>query len=192
MSIVAFNGSPRKGGNTSRMIKTLLEVLRKHDLPGEEIQVGGQVVRGCVACGVCSKIKGRCAIDSDDVNLWIEKMVAAEAVILASPTYFANITPEIKALIDRAGMVSLTAGGLLRRKVGAPIAVARRGGAIQVYNALMAFFGITQMIVPMSSYWNMGYGLEPGDVDSDVEAMDTMTNLGENMAFVIKKLSGRA
>ncbi len=188
MRVIAFNGSPRKNGNTHLMIKQLFEALEKEGIQGEEIQVGGKLLHGCKACGGCAKKPGRCVQADDPMNEWIEKMKEADAIVLASPTYFANLTPEIKALMDRAGYVCRHDGKALRRKVGAPIAVARRGGAMHVYNSLMAFFGIAEMIVPMSSYWNMGYGLMPGDVEKDSEGMGTMKDLAENMAYVLKAL----
>ena len=188
MKLIAFNGSPRKDGNTHTMIKHVFDVLEAEGISCEEITVGGQMVRGCIACIKCATDIGRCAIKEDRVNEWIEKMKTADAIIMASPTYFANVTSEMKALIDRSGMVCRTGGNYLARKVGAPIAVARRGGAIQVYNTLMAFFGISEMIVPMSNYWNMGYGLHKSDVSADAEAIDTMKTLGANIAYVLKAL----
>ncbi len=188
MRLVAFNGSPRKGGNTHVMLRELFKPLEEEGIECEEIRIGGKLVRGCVACGKCREHPGRCAQTDDPMNDWIERMLAADGVVLASPTYFANVTTEMKALIDRAGYTCV-AKKLLARKVGAPVAVARRGGAIQVYNALMAFFGINEMIVPMSSYWNMGYGLEPGTIVNDVEGLGTMTKLGQQLAWVMKKLA---
>ena len=188
MKLVAFNGSPRKDGNTHIMIQHVFEVLETEGINCEEIIVGGQMVRGCTACMKCITDLGQCAIKEDKVNEWIEKMKGADAIIMASPTYFANITSEMKALIDRSGMVNHCGGNYLTRKVGAPIAVARRGGAIQVYNTLMAFFGISEMIVPMSSYWNMGYGLAKADINTDDKAISTMKTLGANIAYVLKAL----
>ena len=187
LSVVAFNGSPRTNGNTSRMIRAAFTELEAAGIAVKEIQIGGKKLRGCVACNQCHNKKlGRCIFSDDPMNEWIEAMKAADGVILASPTYFANVTTEMKAFIDRAGYSCF---GLLQRKVGAPVVVARRGGAMQVYNALMAFFGIAQMVVPMSSYWNMGYGLMPGDVEQDEEGLKTMKNLGANMAWVMQKLA---
>lgn len=115
------------------------------------------------------------------------KIKTADAIILASPTYYANMTSEMKAFIDRTGYI-LGPTGILARKVGAPIVAARRGGAINTYNTLMAFFGINSMIVPMSSYWNLGIGREKGEVLKDEEGVRTMTNLGNNMAWLLEKL----
>ena len=186
LNVVAFNGSPREKGNTSRLIWTVFLVLEAEGIRVNEIQVGGNKVRGCSACGKCrAENLDRCYFDDDPINEWGDAMCEADGIILASPTYFANMTSEMKALIDRVGF---SRGKHLYRKVGAPIVVARRGGAMQVYNALMTFFGITQMVVPCSSYWNMGYGLKQGDVDDDEEGVETMRNLGANMAWVLKKL----
>lgn len=186
LSVVAFNGSPRQNGNTSRMIRTVFPVLEAEGISVREIRVGGNLVHGCAACGQCrAKQLGQCVFIDDPMNEWIGIAKAADGIILASPTYFANITTEMKALIDRVGF---STHGALYRKVGAPIVVARRGGAMQAYNALLTFFGITQMIVPGSSYWNMGYGLLPGDVEEDKEAQETMKNLGVNMAWLLKKI----
>ena len=186
LSVVAFNGSPREKGNTSRLIWTVFAELTGEGIGVSEIQIGNTMVRGCSACGTCrTENLERCKFDDDPINEWGDAMSKADGIILASPTYFANMTSEMKALIDRVGF---SRGKHLHRKVGAPIVVARRGGAIQVYNALMAFFGIAQMVVPGSSYWNMGYGLRPGDVENDPEGLETMTTLGVNMAWVLKKL----
>ena len=186
ITVVGFNGSPRKDGNTARMIRRVFARLEAAGIQTQEIQIGGNKVRGCIACGMCHKKNlGHCVFDDDPMNGWIEAMKGADGIILGSPTYFANVSTEMKALIDRGGFSAMH---LMRRKVGAPVVAVRRGGAIQVYNAMMAFFGISQMIVPCSSYWNMGFGLNPGEVESDAEGLRTMDNLGDNMAFVLQKL----
>ncbi len=187
MRVVAFNSSPRKNGNTQLLLNAVTDELQKENIEVKQIQIGGKLLRGCTACGGCSKVKGRCVFDDDPMNEWIAEMAAADGIILGSPTYFATVTTEMKALIDRSGFV-LRQNNALRLKVGAPVVAVRRGGAIQVYNTLMAFFGINEMVVPGSSYWNMGYGLMPGDVLNDAEGLETMRNLGRNMAFVLKKL----
>jgi multimeric flavodoxin WrbA len=188
LNVVAFNSSPRKSaGNTSRMVQRLFAKLEAEGIGTQEVCIGGTLLRGCIGCRKCRDDKlGQCVFSDDPLNGWIDLVKKADGIVLASPTYFASINTEMKAFIDRVGF---SAQSFLHRKVGAPVVVARRGGAIQTYNTLMAFFGIARMIVPMSSYWNMGYGLMPGDVLNDGEALTTMDNLGENMAWVMKKLA---
>jgi multimeric flavodoxin WrbA len=189
MKVVAFNGSPRKDGNTIGLINHVFRALQKEGIETESVQLGGNLVRGCAACFQCfSNKNGRCTQDDDVVNGCIEKMRQADGLILASPTYFADITPELKALIDRGGLVARANGSFLRRKVGAAIVVARRGGAIHPFDTINHFFLINQMIVPGSSYWNMGFGREKGEVEEDEEGVRTMTVLGENMAWLLNKL----
>ncbi len=191
MKVVAFNGSARKDGNTASMIRVVLARLEEEGISTELVQLAGQEVRGCIACYQCKERKNRrCAVEDDIVNSCIEKMLDAQGIILGSPTYFANVSAEMKALIDRAGMVARVNGDMLRRKVGAAVVAARRGGAIHVFNSLNHFFFIGQMIVPGSSYWNMGFGLQKGDVEEDKEAMETMDVLGRNMAWLLKRLYG--
>jgi Multimeric flavodoxin WrbA len=186
MKILAFNGSPRTNGNTRQLIDICLKPLQEKGYDTEIIQVGGTLLHGCSACLSCRKT-GQCIFKDDPINEWAEKIKTADAIILASPTYYANMTSEMKAFIDRTGYI-LGPTGILARKVGAPIVAARRGGAINTYNTLMAFFGINSMIVPMSSYWNLGIGREKGEVRKDEEGVRTMTNLGNNMAWLLEKL----
>ena len=189
MKVVAFNGSARKDGNTAIMVRTVFAELEKEGIETELIQLSGKKLRGCIACYKCFENKNqRCAVDNDDINPCIGKMVEADGIILASPTYFADLTSDIKTLIDRAGMVSIANGGMLARKVGAAVAVARRGGSIHTFDSLNHFFFISQMIVPGSSYWNMGFGRNIGEVEQDEEGLRTMTVLGQNMAWLLKKL----
>ena len=190
MKVVAFNGSARKGGNTADMIKTVFAELEAQGIETEMIELGGKRLGGCIACYKCFQNKDRrCAVDKDFVNECIAAMDEADGIILASPTYFANVTPEIKALIDRAGMVGRANDDMYARKVGAAVVANRRSGAMQTFNALNSFFFIEQMIVPGSRYWNIGRGMEKGDVLKDEEGMATMKTLGENMAWLMKKIS---
>jgi len=189
MKVVAFNGSPRKDGNTFGLINHVFKALQEEGIETESVQLGGNLVHGCIACSRCfSNKNGRCVQDDDMVNGCIEKMRQADGMILASPTYFADITSELKALIDRAGFVGKANGNFFRRKVGAAIVVARRGGAIHPFDTINHFFLISQMIVPGSNYWNMGFGRDKGEVERDEEGLRTMTVLGENMAWLLKKL----
>ncbi len=190
MKVVAFNGSARKDGNTAVMIERALAGIRREGIATETVPLAGASIHGCRACYRCGQKKDRrCSYDDDIVNSCIERMLAADGIILASPTYVADVTPEMKALVDRAGMVARSNGELLRRKVGAAISVARRGGAIHTFDSLNHFFFISQMIVPGSSYWNLGFGRERGEVEKDAEGLDTMRVLGENMAWLLKKVA---
>jgi multimeric flavodoxin WrbA len=191
MRVVAFNCSPRKNGNTATMIKAVLEELEKEGISTELVQVGKKKIRGCIACYKCLEKKdGRChgGKEGDILNDCLEKMIEADGIIIGSPTYFSNVSTEAKALIDRAGLVARMNGDLFKRKVGAAIIAARRGGAVPAFSAVNYFFLINQMIVPGSTYWNLGYGLDPGDVEKDEEGMKTMKDLGVNMAWLLKRL----
>ena len=189
MKVVAFNGSARKDGNTAILIKTVFKELEQAGIKTELIQLAGKPVHGCIACRKCFTAKNfRCAQAGDIVNDCIAKMKEADGIILGSPTYFSNITPEIKALIDRSGFVARANEKMLARKVGAAVVAVRRTGAIHAFNSLNLFFLITQMIIPGSSYWNIGFGREPGDVEKDEEGMETMRTLGKNMAWLLKKV----
>jgi multimeric flavodoxin WrbA len=189
MKVVAFNGSARKDGNTAILIRRVLKVLESEGIETELIQLSGEQIHGCTACGVCFKIKNKqCKIVNDNVNLYIEKMAEADGIILGSPTYFSMMSSEMKALIDRLGFVGKANSNLFKRKVGAAVVAVRRAGAIPTFDAINHFFLISEMIVPGSSYWNIGIGLNKGDVEKDEEAMQTMDDLGRNMAWLLKKL----
>jgi len=189
MKVVGINGSSRKGGNTAIMIKRVFAELEAEGIETELIELSGKKMRGCIACYKCVENKDRrCGITNDFMNECIEAMDNADGIILGSPTYFANISTEMKALIDRAGVVGRVNDDMFARKVGAGVVTRRRGGAMQAFNALNTFFFIEQMIVPGSRYWNMGDGMDKGDVSKDDEGMETMEILGKNMAWLMKKL----
>lgn len=191
MKVAAFNGSPRKNGNTCVLVQKVFEPLQAAGIETELVQLGGNAIHGCNACYQCFEKKDRrCTIKDDMVNDCIVKMLEADGIILASPTYFADITPELKALIDRAGLVAKANGDMFRRKVGAAVVAVRRGGEIHAFDTINHFFGISQMIIPGSIYWNMGFGREKGEVRKDEEGMRTMTVLGENMAWLLKRIAG--
>jgi multimeric flavodoxin WrbA len=191
MKVVAFNGSPRKDGNTAILINHVFTELEKEGIETELVQLAGKPIQGCISCYRCFANKDkRCSVTKDDLNSHIEKMTGAEGIILGSPTFFSNITAEMKALIDRAGLVSTANGGMFKHKVGAAVAAVRRAGAIHALNSMNHFFLYSQMIVPGSSYWNLGVGLMVGDVDSDEEGIKTMRVLGQNMAWLLKKIYG--
>lgn len=190
MKVVAFNGSPHKNGNTVILIKQVLSKIEEHGIQTELIHLTGQPIRGCTACLQCRKNQNqKCAIDNDIINECLAKMTAADGIIIGSPTYFANLTTETKALIDRSGYVARGNGNLFKRKVGAAVVAVRRAGALNVFSAINNFFLINEMIVPGSMYWNLAVGREAGDVESDTEGLKTMEVLGENMAWLLKRLA---
>jgi multimeric flavodoxin WrbA len=191
MKVVAFSGSARKDGNTAILINNVLQELEKEGIGTELIQLAGKKIRGCLACMKCFENKDQRCVNKDDVlNECLEKMIEADGIILGSPTYFSNVSTEIKALIDRSGLVAIANGHMFKRKVGAAVVAVRRAGSVSVFDAINHFFFINQLIVPGSIYWNMGFGLEKGEVEKDEEGIQTMKVLGENMAWLLKKLHG--
>ncbi len=189
MKVVAFNGSARREGNTKILLETVLGEIRKEGIETELISLSGKNVAGCIACFKCFERKNRrCAVENDEMNYFIEKMLEADGILLGSPTYFADLTANMKALIERAGMVARANSDMFRRKVGAGVVAVRRAGSVHVFNSMNYFFLIGQMIVPGSSYWNLGIGRQPGEVADDSEGMQTMVNLGRNMAWLLKKI----
>jgi multimeric flavodoxin WrbA len=189
MKAVAFNGSPRRGGNTEFLLKKVLEPISEAGIETELVQIGGRPLRGCTACNRCIENQdARCAVKSDMVNDCIAKMIAADAILLGSPTYFAGMSAELKALIDRAGFVAAVNGGLFSRKIGAAVVANRRGGATSVLDSIYHMFLMSRMIVPGSTYWNFGVALDKGDVENDEEALRNMRDLGETIAWLLKSL----
>ena len=167
----------------------MLTTIEGEGISTELIQIGGKKVHGCTACGKCFESQDqKCVIDNDFVNGCIEKMAAADGILIGSPTYFADVSTETKALIDRAGFVGMANGGLYARKVGAAVVAVRRAGGIHVFDTINHFFGISNMYTVGSSYWNIGMGLQPGEVEQDEEGIATMENLGRNMAWILKKI----
>ncbi|MFA5161134.1 MAG: flavodoxin family protein [Elusimicrobiales bacterium] len=190
MKVVAFNGSARRDGNTAALIRHVFAELEKEGIETEMIQLAGRNITGCAACYKCFETKNRRCALGGEMNEFIAKMEEADAIILASPTYFADITPSIKALMERAGFVARANGNMFRRKAGAAVVSVRRGGAIHAFDSLNHFFTIEEMVVVGSNYWNAGMGLEPGEVEKDAEGVETMRVLGRNMAWLLKKISG--
>lgn len=190
MKVTAFNGSARKDGNTAIMIRAVFEKLEKESIETEMLQLAGKTIKGCVACGKCFENKNkRCVVDNDIANECIAKMLESDGIILGSPTYFADVSTEMKALIDRAGFVARANSDMLRRKVGAAVVPVRRAGSIHAFDTMNHFFLIGQMIIPGSIYWNMAIGRAIGEVAQDEEGLETMRILGQNMAWLLKKIN---
>ncbi len=189
MKVVAFNASPRKNGNTYSIINIVFEELEKENIETELVQLGGNLVRGCTGCRQCAEKKNnRCVFEDDIINDCITKMVEANGIILGSPVYYSNVSTEMKALIDRAGVVSKSNGTLLKNKVGAGIVALRRGGGVHAVNSMNYLFLANEMIIPGSTYWNLVLGRDPGEVQNDEEGIRNMKNLGQKIAWLLKKL----
>lgn len=189
MKVIGVNGSPRKEGNTFILLRTVLGELEKQGIETEIIQIGGQYIRGCRACYTCRETKNRkCVISDDLVNESITKLIAADGLVLGSPTYFADITPEMKAFIDRVGVVCRANDSPLKYKAGAAVMSVRRGGATHAFDTMNHFLHNMQMFLVGGSYWNMVYGREIGEVKNDTEGMLNMQIIGENMAWLLKRI----
>ena len=191
MKVVALSGSPRINGNTELMIRKVFVPLQAAGIETELIQVGGKGIRGCTACGKCGEMQNRtCIFTTDPVNNTIRKFAEADGIIIGSPTYFADLSGDLKSALDRIFFVSLRNGNLFKHKVGAAVVAVRRGGATQAFDSINHFFQISQMFIVGSTYWNMCLGREKGEVTGDEEGMNNMTDLGESMAFLLQKLKG--
>jgi len=189
MKVIAINGSPRKNGNTRLLLETVLAPLAKAGWDTEIVQIGGKNIHGCRACFKCWETRDkRCVFGKDAFNEAFAKVIEADAVILGSPTYFADVSAEMKAFIDRAGFVAMANGCLLAGKIGGAVVAVRRGGATHVFDTINHLFQISQMVLPGSTYWNMGYGLEPGKVAEDAEALRNMEHLGQAIDWLGKAM----
>lgn len=193
MKVIAFNGSPRKDGNTAIMLNETLAAISRHDIETELVHINPKDLAPCTGCNYCRNSgEGRC-IQNDSLNAWLEKIFAADGLLLGSPTYFFGMHPSLKCLIDRVGYIvrgKITKGerGYLFRKIGGALAVDASSGAPLVVQAIQSFFMITEMIVPGGVYWPIGKGSKPGDVLEDNAGMRNARNLGENMAWLIKTM----
>jgi len=191
MKVIAINGSARKGGNTAQLLSTVLDRLAQDGIQTELIETAGKNLSGCIACYKCFERKNsKCAVDNDVMNEILAKMIEADGILLGSPTYFADVSTNMKAIIERCGMVARANNELFSKKAGAAVVAVRRAGAAHVFSSLNYFFLISRMFVVGSSYWNIGIGREPGEVQNDPEGLKTMTDLGENMAWLLKKIKG--
>jgi multimeric flavodoxin WrbA len=190
MKVVAVNGSPRRNGNTHLLLEAVLAPLAKSGWDAELLQAGGKDIHGCRACRRCFRNQDRrCSYDDDDFNGIYEKLLGADAMVIGSPTYFADITPEAKAVIDRAGYVSMANDGLFAGKIGAGVVAVRRAGAIHALDSINHMFLICRMVVPGSTYWNIGFGREAGEVAVDLEGLANMNHLGRAIGWLGKAIA---
>ena len=189
MKVVALNGSARKNGNTAILLNLVLDELNNEGLETELIQMAGISLPGCRACYKCFKNKNKhCSVETDMLNEVIDKMLAAEGIILGSPTYFSDVTANMRAFIERCGFVARANDYMFKRKVGAAVVAVRRAGAIPAFSGMNLFLHYMQMIMPGTSYWSLALGRDIGDVLKDEEGVQTMKDLGKNMAWLMKKV----
>ncbi|NTW57282.1 MAG: flavodoxin family protein [Chlorobiaceae bacterium] len=191
MKVLLVNGSPRSEGNTRKLLEQVRRSIENDGIETELLQVGGTAIRGCLGCYRCVELKNcQCSTKNDNFNAIFQKMLEADGIVLGSPTYFADITPELKALIDRAGFVSRVNGNLFRHKAGAAVISLRRGGGIHAFDSVNHLFQICGMFTVGSTYWNLGFGGKEGsEVENDREGMENMRDLGQSMAFLLRKLN---
>jgi len=190
MKVMGFNGSARKDGNTSLLIRKVFDELEAEGIGTKLVNLGPQSVNGCLACMKCFEKKdGHCVQDKDSLNEWLDEMATADGIILGTPVYFANVSGQIKCFMDRAWMVARANGDMFKRKVGAAVVAGRRAGTVAAFHALNNYFTISEMVVVGSTYWNMGYGRAKGEALQDGEGLQTMANLGKNMAWLIKSIN---
>jgi multimeric flavodoxin WrbA len=190
MKVVAFNGSPRKEGNTYHALSVVGEQLKKAGIEFEIIHVGNTIVRGCTACMGCVRNKNeKCVIANDEVNVWIQKMKEADGILLGSPVHFSGIAGTMKSFLDRAFEVASTNNFMFRQKVGAAVVAVRRSGGVFTFDALNHYLLYSEMIMPTSKYWNVTHGLGPGEASQDGEGNQIMRVLGKNMGWLLKVLA---
>ena len=187
MKALAINGSSRKDGNTADMLNVVLAELGKEGYETEHVQLAGSTVNACKACFGCAG-RGNCVFGNDIFQELYDKMVKADAIILGSSTYSADVSSTLKAVIERASVVSDTNPGMFRHKVGGAVAVARRAGAMNAIDTINHFFLNKEMFVAGSTYWNIAYGRLPGEAMKDEEAVANMKNLGQNIAWLLGRL----
>jgi len=187
MKVVAFNGSPNKEGNTWHALQMVTTELEQAGIETEIVHVGNKVIRGCTACGMCFKNRNeQCVLPGDAVNEWIQKMKAADGIILSSPVHYSAIAGTMKSFLDRAFYVTGVNDGMLRHKVGAAVVAVRRSGGVTTFDQLNNFITYAEMLLPTSNYWNVIHGRSPGEVSQDAEGVQIMRVLGKNMAWLLK------
>lgn len=189
MKVIGINGSARKDGNTSVLIRKVFEPLEAEGIETQLVNLGPKSVNGCLACMKClDKKDGHCIQDKDKLNDTLDLMKTADGIILGTPVYFADISGQIKCFIDRSGMVARANGNMFKRKVGAGVVAVRRAGSISAFHSLNSYFTIAEMVIVGSTYWNMGFGMAKEEALQDAEGLQTMDNLGKNMAWLLKSI----
>lgn len=190
MRVVAINGSPEVKGNTAIALDLVCDTLHKQGIETERIEIGKKAMHGCIGCGVCfEKNNRRCVFDDDILNGVMDKLLTADGLLIGSPVYYAGINGALKSFLDRAFYVAMANGGLFRHKVGAGVVAVRRGGEVAAWEQLNKYLTISEMFVPSGNYWNMIFGMEPGEAVKDTEGAQNMRVLGANMAWLLKAVA---
>lgn len=190
LRVVAFNGSPRENGNTSRLIEVVFKELNDAGIETKKFNLGTKPMHGCISCFECFKNKDfHCILKQDMGNQCIDEMLQADGIILASPTYCGDVTTNMKALIERTALVAKANNEMLQKKVGAAVIAERRSGAVHAFSSINLFYLTSQMIICGSNYWNTGKGLSEGEIENDFEGIETIKILGRNMAWLLKKIN---
>lgn len=189
MRVLAINGSPKAEGNTRQAIGIVAEQLEREGIVTEILHIGNRAIRGCIACGMCAKNRDeRCVQADDGVNDAIQRMKAADGILLGSPVYYSGIAGTMKSFLDRAFYVSGSNGGLFRYKAGAALVADRRAGAMLALGQLNNYITYSEMFMPGSNYWNIMFGAAPGEALKDEEGVQTMRILGRNLAWLMKAI----
>lgn len=190
MKVVAFNGSPKKNGNTAGIINIVAAELKAVGIEVEVITIGNKTIRGCTGCMGCAKNRDKkCVLTGDPVNEWIEKMDQADGILLGSPVYFVGVNGTMKSFLDRAFFVSSVNGNMMRHKVGASVAAVRRTGGIPTVNTLNNYFSFSEMMIPSANYWNVVHGRLPREIEQDNEGVQIAQVLGKNMAYLMQLIA---
>lgn len=184
MKVLMLNGSPKENGNTALALREMAKIFESEGVETEIVHVGNQPIRGCVACGYCYK-NGKCVFE-DAVNELAKKFEAADGLVVGSPVYYASANATLVACLDR---LFYSTSFPKTMKVGAAIAVARRGGASATFDELNKYFTISGMPIASSQYWNSVHGGRPGEAEQDAEGLQTMRTLARNMSFLMKSIA---
>ena len=189
MKVIAVNGSPKADGNTYNSLKLVGDELQKEGIEFEIIHIGNKVIRGCIACGSCAKTLNERCIFTDEVNDALQKLKAADGILLGSPVHYAGVAGTMKSFLDRLFYVAGANGNLFRHKVGATVVAVRRSGGVSTFDTLNHYINYAEMIMPGSNYWNVAHGRAPGEMLQDGEGVQVMRVLGKNMAWLLKALA---
>ena len=184
MKVLIINGSPRVGGNTTLALSQMIDIFKENEIEVDYVQVGNMDIRGCIACAACHNGRENCVID-DIVNELAPRFEACDGMVIASPVYYASANSTLVACLDR---LFYSTKFDKRMKVGASVAVARRGGCSATFDQLNKYFTISGMPIASSQYWNSVHGGAKGEAEEDLEGLQTMRTLANNMIFLMKSI----